>query len=235
MEKPAPLPIESKADSSDVGYDKESNSSMICPVAQPKPQPPETKFSPGDTDDPCRFAQSSHKPLNRAGDPELGILYVPLRRDWVEPGGLRSSRSSSSLKHLLTSRLSNVFVNPTVVHRPNLRSRPSIQSMQSERDRLQNLMHDSYAMEETGQFNVETSANTSSPTGFSTGQTSLFSDISNKQIPDARGLTQQPSMNARNSTALLEELHTKSLTPIPEGCQDLKPCEWFEFRLPCGL
>lgn len=45
-----------------------------------------------------------------------------------EPG-LRQSKSNSGFAHQLSHKLSATFGNPTIVHRPNLRTRPSLLSM----------------------------------------------------------------------------------------------------------
>ncbi|MCJ1294195.1 hypothetical protein MMC34_005752 [Xylographa carneopallida] len=44
-------------------------------------------------------------------------------------GGLRHSRSMPGLAHQLSHKISSTFGNPTVVHRPNLKGRPSLNSL----------------------------------------------------------------------------------------------------------
>lgn len=46
-----------------------------------------------------------------------------------EPLGFRHSKTNSGFAHQLSHRLSSTFGNPTIVHRPNLRTRPALLSM----------------------------------------------------------------------------------------------------------
>ncbi|MCJ1395048.1 hypothetical protein MMC18_007929 [Xylographa bjoerkii] len=56
----------------------------------------------------------------------ISLDVLPKRRDG---GGLRHSRSMPGLAHQLSHRISSTFGNPTVVHRPNLKGRPSLNSL----------------------------------------------------------------------------------------------------------
>lgn len=47
-------------------------------------------------------------------------------------GGLKQSKSNSGFAHQLSHKLSSTFGNPTIVHRPNLRTRPALLSMHEE-------------------------------------------------------------------------------------------------------
>lgn len=52
---------------------------------------------------------------------------VPIRRR--DAAGLRHSRSMPGLAHQLSHKLSSTFGNPTIVHRPSMKSRPSLNSI----------------------------------------------------------------------------------------------------------
>lgn len=49
-----------------------------------------------------------------------------------DPGGLRPSKSNTGFAHQISHKLSSTFGNPTIVHRPNLRTRPALLSMHEE-------------------------------------------------------------------------------------------------------
>lgn len=123
----------------------------------------------------------------------------------------------------------------TVIHRPDLRPRPSVRSRESFEAfeaRMRFALEDtenylrSYTADATDPSIQKTSGNTSSPTGVSTGLTSLFSDGSGKQYPDTKKKAQQQGITPEPSSSVLADLHINSLTPIPEASASRKPCEF---------
>ena len=143
-----------------------------------------------------------------------------------KPGGLRSSKASPKFAHAVTHKLSNAFVNPTVVRRRNLRSRPSIQSLCFESGAIaQSRAEDVTAPEANNTSSLNTSGNTSSPTGPSTGKTSVFSDMSEYKSSEMPRAAAPSAMKLTNSPPSLETPPTKSLTPIPETLAPDTPCK----------
>ena len=155
------------------------------------------------------------------------------RVDQSEIFGIRSSRSSPSLKRLLSQRFSDALLNPTVVHRPHLRSRPSLQSIKTDGDSVVPPPNQSLnAIDTTDPSTLGTSGKTSSPTGISTGKTSLFSDVSNKHTVDVKATMQQLSANAKNFSTGVDDMQSGSLTPIPESSTVVVPCMYPDCNLP---
>ncbi|KAI9781893.1 MAG: hypothetical protein M1816_002157 [Peltula sp. TS41687] len=152
---------------------------------------------------------------------ESSVLYIPPRHDWAEHGGSRLRKSTSSLKNVIAHRLSDPFMNSTVVRRPNLRARPSVRSI-THRDLLENLALEASALETTDPSTQTASANTFSAPGVSTGLTSLFSDGSSKQCTTTKNKSQPRVVRSRDST-VLEDLHLNSLAPIPETLAVRRP------------
>lgn len=51
---------------------------------------------------------------------------------FIQPGGTHQSKSTTGFAHQLSHKLSSTFGNPTIVHRPNYRTRPALLSMHEE-------------------------------------------------------------------------------------------------------
>ena len=58
--------------------------------------------------------------------PYTRVVPLVVNFETKERSGLRHTRSTSGLAHRLSHKISYTFSNPTVVHRPNLRVRPSL-------------------------------------------------------------------------------------------------------------
>ncbi|KAI9886599.1 MAG: deoxycytidyl transferase [Watsoniomyces obsoletus] len=127
-----------------------------------------------------------------------------------------SSRSSPKFTHILTHKISTAFINPTVVRRRSLQSRPSIHSLQSEAEAVfQKHIRESTVLETTDPSSLSTSGITSSPTGISTGQTSLLSDLSGRRLSDVKK-PEQLLADSKGGGLSQDSMPVKSLTPIPE-------------------
>ncbi len=122
-----------------------------------------------------------------------------------EPSCSPKSTSGPGLAHQLSHKLSTTFGNPTIVHRPNLRSRPSIQSLQSPFQSPQ----DSTA---PSSFNTSGSI---SPGGRSTGQTSVDSNLALMHCSKGKDRSERYSHLGRNLSVESRVLE-KPLTPIEE-------------------
>lgn len=118
-----------------------------------------------------------------------------------------NSISASGLTHQLSHETSTTFGNPTVIHRPNLRSRPSIHSL-----------HSASPQDSTAPSSFNNTSGSGSPGGISTGQTSVDSNL---RCPKLRDRSERYSPLGKNSiieSRILEKskaLETP-LTPIEE-------------------
>ncbi|MCJ1281772.1 hypothetical protein MMC26_001095 [Xylographa opegraphella] len=141
----------------------------------------------------------------------ISLDVLPKRKDG---GGLRHSRSMPGLAHQLSHKISSTFGNPTVVHRPNLKGRPSLNSL-----------HEAPAVMVATVVNKEdqlgdvspSSQNYSgsvSPDGRSTAKTSLESNF-------ASILSMSREIPASTTGVVLQDVidrdsPEKTLTPIQE-------------------
>ncbi|KAI9890573.1 MAG: hypothetical protein M1814_003771 [Vezdaea aestivalis] len=92
-----------------------------------------------------RYSSSSrllHQTIGPGGD---GVaLNATLQTDLptlpsVNQHVIRQAKSAPRLSQKLSHKLSTTFIHPTIVHRPELKSRPSVQSIQSEADRAKQI------------------------------------------------------------------------------------------------
>lgn len=123
-----------------------------------------------------------------------------------EQSGVNST-SRPGLTHQLSHETSTTFGNPTVIHRPNLRSRPSIHSL-----------HSASPQDSTAPSSFTNTSGSGSPSGISTGQTSVDSNL---RCPKLRDRGERYSPFGKNSTIesrILEKSRTLEmpLTPIEE-------------------
>ena len=136
---------------------------------------------------------------------------VPIRRR--DAAGLRQSRSMPGLAHQLSHKLSSTFGNPTIVHRPSMKRRPSLNSV---RDAPAMAVHS--ATNEGGpkaDTDASVHSGSVSPVSPSTAKTSLESNIASFLIkPKER--SKSPAQ-----TTVLEpigrDIPEKPLTPIQEA------------------
>ena len=131
--------------------------------------------------------------------------------------GRRQSKSSSGFAHQLSHKLSSTFGNPTVVHRPNLRMRPSLPSMHE--DNPPNVGGSGDRAVSPSQstapssFNYSGSVSAGDP---STGKTSLESNVAS--LRSAKGLDSQEKPNNMSiATTSKDTAWEKPLTPIEEA------------------
>ncbi len=85
------------------------------------------------------IADDPRVPRGPRQPPSISVDNPMTHRD---SGGLRLSKSNSGLAHQLSHKLSSTFGNPTIVHRPNLRTRPALLSMHEEAPLEPDLQYD---------------------------------------------------------------------------------------------
>ncbi len=177
-------------------------------------------------------SKSSRSPTADTVDENHGTPLCDLRQPPVlppqyrrkEPAGLRQSRSSPSLSHRLSHKLSTTFGNPTIVHRPHLRTRPSLEAARQERqlakgstgpeENLQDLTDPSSFNTSDGRFSVNPS----------TAKTSLFSDkASSRSSAKGKDKVDFSAVKAPGMTVLNEESQENLVIPTEEVSVVAKP------------
>ena len=136
--------------------------------------------------------------------------------------GVRHSRSMPGLAHQLSHKLSSTFGNPTIVHRPSLRSRPSLSSLREQPViGLTSASADRNPAIDTDPSSYYTSDSVS-PVNRSTGKTSLESNVASLGSSKAKDRSEKATTQI-NLGATDEESQAKPLTPIPETPVVVKP------------
>lgn len=181
-----------------VGIKQGDQVSRLSPLAQ-------TEGIPINITDDCRIAYPMPPLL-----PPSETLHI-----WTGPAELRNSRSNSGLVHQLSHKLSSTFGNPTVVHRPNMRTRPALISTNEA-----SVPHPDAPIEmlpspqdSTAPSSYNTSGSISGDP--STAKTSLESNVTSLRSfksPD----THEEFNNQTNADLAEEVIREKPLTPIPE-------------------
>ena len=139
-----------------------------------------------------------------------------------EPG-LHQSKSNSGFAHQLSHKLSATFGNPTIVHRPNLRTRPSLLSMHEDPP------HDPSALTDLelsprvsttpSSYNYSGSVSAGDP---STGKTSLESNVAS--LRSAKAADGNENLSGTTNLAAAEVIaREKPLTPIQEAPPVIAP------------
>ena len=139
----------------------------------------------------------------------ISLDVATKRREAV---GLRHSRSMPGLAHQLSHKLSSTFGNPTIVHRPNMKSRPSFNSVRD----APTTMVISAANENDIKADTDASvySESISPVSPSTAKTSLESNMASFLIKPKES-SKSPAEVTSFETAE-RDIPEKSLTPIPE-------------------
>lgn len=152
----------------------------------------------------------SHKPA------QIDLVPVDTHIKRKEPG-LRQSKSNSGFAHQLSHKLSATFGNPTIVHRPNLRTRPSLLSMREDTPQDPGAQSDQELSPRVStapsSYNYSGSVSVGDP---STGKTSLESNVASLRSGKAPGGNEKPSDTANLATAEIIA-REKPLTPIQEA------------------
>ena len=130
-----------------------------------------------------------------------------------EVRGLRQSKSYSIFAHQLSHKLSSTFGNPTIVHRPNVRTRPALLPMHENPSPVAGIQSDqelSPGSTAPSSFNYSGSVSAGDP---SIGKTSLESSVTSLRPVIAPDLNDKPS-DSKIVTAAKEIVREKPLTPI---------------------
>lgn len=166
------------------------------------------------------LAPSTNFEILATGD--LGLLVGDTLTNRTDHSNLRKSLSTPGLAHHLSHKISTTFGNPTVIHRPNLRSRPSIHSLH-DNPILPKLSgdqepspHDSTA---PSSFNASGSISSG---GRSTGKTSVDSNIGPIRCSKTRKRSDRQSHLGKN-LMVESRVRDKSLTPIEETPVEVTP------------
>ena len=134
-----------------------------------------------------------------------------------EPTGLRAKTSNSRLAHQLSHKLSSTFGNPTIVHRPNLRTRPTLLSLHEELSRGPDMQHGQLPspQESTAPSSYNTSGSISAGDP-STAKTSLEFNLTSLRSVRQSDINESTS-GALNVVFADEITREKPLTPIQEA------------------
>lgn len=139
-----------------------------------------------------------------------------------EPG-LRQSRSNSGFAHQLSHKLSATFGNPTIVHRPNLRTRPSLLSLHEDPPQDPGAQSDQELSPRVStapsSYNYSGSVSAGDP---STGKTSLESNIASLRSAKAPDGNEKSSDTANLAPAEVFA-REKPLSPIQEAPPVITP------------
>ena len=142
-------------------------------------------------------------------------IYNPPRRK--EPAGLRESQSLPSLSHRLSHRLSTTFGNPTVVHRPNLRVRPSLEAARREKKPTKRLVvqeENPQDLTDPSSYNTSDGRSAMEP---STAKTSLLSEVASlRSSAKGKEKADQSASKTQAMAVLKEEPRETLLIPIDE-------------------
>ncbi|KAL6714652.1 hypothetical protein ACLMJK_008077 [Lecanora helva] len=139
------------------------------------------------------------------------------------PAGLRQNKANSGLTHQLSHRLSSTFGNPTVVHRPSMRTRPTLLSMHEELPKGSHIPvdHVPSPQDSTAPSSYNTSGSTSAGEP-STAKTSLESNVASLRSAKDSDVKER-SNGAANLGFAQEITREKPLTPIQEAPLTVTP------------
>ena len=138
-----------------------------------------------------------------------------------DPAGLRQSRSMPGMAHQLSHKISSTFGNPTVVHRPSQRSRPSFE-LARELPATSNTSKEVSPQAGTDPSSFFNSG-TVSLEECSTGKTSLESNVASVGSTKNKDRLETALVRSNRSALIKEDFEAKSLTPIPEVPTVVKP------------
>ena len=141
-------------------------------------------------------------------------ISIPLARQ--EQAILRQDKSNSNLVHQLSHKLSSTFGNPTVVHRPNMRTRPTLLSVHEESSKGTGAqMHHTPSPQESTAPSSHNTSGSISAGDPSTAKTSLESNVASHQSAKDSDVHERPT-TAANLPYAEEITREKPLTPIQE-------------------
>lgn len=179
------------------------------------PGTPSTRYPLGETDNRHVSIVDNRAPCGSPSPTHSTSAESSTKRK--EPPGLRHSKSNAGLAHQLSHKFSSTFGNPTIVHRPNLRTRPPLLTMNEDPLSEAGAQSDPEVSPQVStapssyKFNGSVSA-----TEPSTGKTSLESNTTSPRSAKAPDGVERAAEIAKTSAA--EEIaREKPLTPIQEA------------------
>ncbi|KAI4111004.1 MAG: hypothetical protein LQ339_001006 [Xanthoria mediterranea] len=152
---------------------------------------------------------------------QVAIESLQKQKDQTD---LRKSRSITGISHHLSHKLSDTFATPTVVHRPNLQTCPSLQSLL---DRPTSGVQDTE--KPVAESSTDPSSHANSSGAFvwsrSTGKTSQSSNKASLHGTKNKDRSEHPERFTNHGTVGLThgEVREGSLTPIEESPQVVSP------------
>jgi len=148
------------------------------------------------------------------------IVAPDIHTNHKEVNGLRQSMASPTFAHQLSHKLSTTFGNPTIVHRPNLRTRPSILSIpQSPQQSGAQSEQELSPQDSTAPSSLNYSGSVS-PGRPSTAKTSLESNAASVRIGKPHEGSERP---VQVGTYVEGPVREQSLTPIQEAPAESSP------------
>ena len=170
-------------------------------------------------------ATSRRSPLTQIEGVHSAIMDDPtspeLSRTPHDPVNITATRqqnkSNSGLAHQISHKLSSTFGNPTIVHRPNLRTRPTLLCMHEEQAKASGVHNESlpspHQSTAPSSHNTSGSISTGDP---STAKTSLESNVASLLSAKDSDVNEK-THNATNAAVGEELTREKPLTPIQEA------------------
>ena len=157
------------------------------------------------------------KAHNRMGPSAAPAFPEDVYAQCRESSGLRQSMSNPSFAHQLSHKLSATFGNPTIVHRPNLRLRPSVLSIHNDSHTEKVLHEEANSLHDSTAPSSLNCNGSMSVGGISTGKTSLDSNFAALLSRLQHDVPNKSGEVLLTATAVDRE---KSLTPIQEAPLD---------------
>ena len=150
------------------------------------------------------------------------LIPIDVQIKRKDHAGLRKSLSTPGLAHQLSHKLSTTFGNPTIVHRPSMRTRPSIHSIHD--DPVFGGVTNDQEISPGGDTDPSSFYNSSSISlrSPSTGKTSLESNIASLQSRKSKEQSEKPGVDGKTAKAE-ETVREKPLTPIEEALPVASP------------
>lgn len=134
-----------------------------------------------------------------------------------DAAGLRHSRSTPGFAHQLSHKLSNTFGHPTIVHRPNLRTRPSLNSVPTDCVPVPCPADRGGSPEDNTNPSSYNESGSLSPKGCSTAMTSLESNGVSPTSAKSKDRMERPVLHMDNIIVTEGKIIEKPLTPIQEA------------------
>ena len=161
------------------------------------------------------LATQDYKRLDKAEDPQL--IWANTQFERKDPTGFRKNTTTPSLAHQISHKFSTTFGNPTIVHRPNLRTRLSLQSLQLQDKPTSPITHSDQELSPQESTNLSSFNNSGSlsTNGQSTDKTSLGSNVASLQSSKAKDRHER-QLTQRSSVIPDSRACEKPLTPIQE-------------------